>query len=192
MSEIYLIRHGSTEANERHLYCGASDLPLSERGRRELEALKPHYPAVTGCRFITSGMRRTDETLQILFGKVSFAVEPRLREIDFGAFELRSYEELKDDPDYQAWLSGDNEKNIPPGGESGEQMCRRVLTAFRELRDTDLDTVIVTHGGVIAAIMEELFPEESRNRYEWQPGPGQGYVLNGERFSPVPSGWSKL
>ena len=45
MSEIYLIRHGSTEANERHLYCGASDLPLSERGRRELEVLKPLYPA---------------------------------------------------------------------------------------------------------------------------------------------------
>ena len=33
---IYLIRHGKTEANEKHLYCGSTDLPLSEAGKEEL------------------------------------------------------------------------------------------------------------------------------------------------------------
>ena len=33
MSTICLIRHGKTEANERHLYCGSTDLSLSEKGR---------------------------------------------------------------------------------------------------------------------------------------------------------------
>ena len=32
---IYLIRHGKTEANERHLYCGSTDLPLSDAGIAE-------------------------------------------------------------------------------------------------------------------------------------------------------------
>ena len=43
MSKIYLIRHGNTEANELHLYCGSTDLPLSERGRDALQTLKPGY-----------------------------------------------------------------------------------------------------------------------------------------------------
>ena len=66
--------------------------------------------------------------------------------MDFGIFEMRSYEELKDTPEYQTWLAGDNEANIPPNGESGVQMRKRVLNALADLKE---DTCIITHGGVI-------------------------------------------
>ena len=169
---IYLIRHGKTEANEKHLYCGSTDLPLSEAGKAELQGL---CYDIKNVRFITSGMKRTNETLNILFGGVPFDTDPRFREVDFGIFEMRSYEELKDTPDYQVWLTGDNESNVPPEGESGAQMKARVLAAFSEIRE---DTCIITHGGVIAAIMAHLFPEENKNLYQWQPKPGQGYVIS--------------
>ena len=168
---IYLIRHGKTEANEKHLYCGSTDLPLSEKGREELAGLRYDIQNV---RFLTSGMKRADETLGILFGDVPFEAEPQLREVDFGIFEMRGYEELKDDPAYQAWITGDNEANVPPRGESGAQMKQRVLEALSRIRE---DTCIVTHGGVIASIMEHLFPEEGKNRYQWQPQNGRGYCL---------------
>ena len=90
---------------------------------------------------------------------------------------MHSYEELKERADYQLWISGDNDKNVPPEGESGEQMKIRVLDGLNELLEADQDTVLVTHGGVIAAIMEHLFPEENRNRYVWQPKPGHGYLI---------------
>ena len=173
---VYLIRHGKTEANEKRLYCGSADLPLSEKGRGELQNL--HY-GISNVRFITSGMKRANETLHILFGDVPFETEPRFREVDFGAFELRGYEELKDLPEYQAWIAGDNERNVPPGGESGEQMRQRVLKAFSELCE---DTVVVAHGGVIAAIMEHLFPEEHKSRYQWQPQNGCGYAICGGSY----------
>ena len=64
--------------------------------------------------------------------------------------------------------------NVPPNGESGVQMRERVLAAFSEIQE---DTCIITHGGVIAAIMEHLFPDENKNRYEWQPNPGNGYTV---------------
>lgn len=168
---IYLIRHGKTEANEKWLYCGSTDLPLSEKGRKELSQL--HYE-IKNARFLTSGMKRTDETLQILFGDVPYETDPRFREIDFGIFEMHSYDELKDTPAYQAWITGDNQANLPPEGESGSQMKQRVLAAFSEIRE---DTCIITHGGVIAAIMEHLFPSENKTRYEWQPKNGCGYML---------------
>ena len=168
---IYLIRHGKTEANEKHLYCGSTDLALSEKGREELAGLRYDIQNV---RFLTSGMKRADETLGILFGDVPFEVEPQFREVDFGIFEMRGYEELKDDPAYQVWITGDNEANVPPRGESGAQMKQRVLEALSRIRE---DTCIVTHGGVIASIMEHLFPEEGKNRYQWQPQNGRGYCL---------------
>ena len=174
---IYLIRHGKTAANERRLYCGSTDLPLSEHGRAELKELR--YD-IRDIRFLTSGMRRANETLELLFGAVSYDTDPRFREVDFGAFEMRGYEELKDDPAYQAWITGDNERSIPPGGESGEQMTRRVLAAFSELRE---DTCIVTHGGVIAAIMAQLFPEAGKHRYQWQPKNGHGYIIEDKKYS---------
>ena len=100
---IYLIRHGKTVANEQHLYCGSTDLPLSDGGREELHSM--HYD-ITPERFVTSGMKRTDETLRILFGNVPFSVDSRFREVDFGAFEMKSYEMLKEKASYQAWLTG--------------------------------------------------------------------------------------
>ena len=116
---IYLIRHGKTEANEKWLYCGSTDLPLSEKGREELATI--HYD-IRDVRFLTSGMKRTDETLRLLFGDVPYETDPRFREVDFGMFEMQSYYEIKDTPEFQAWLTGDNEANVPPGGESGLQM----------------------------------------------------------------------
>ena len=177
---IYLIRHGKTEANEKRLYCGSTDLSLSETGRAELEQL--HYD-MKNVRFVTSGMKRTNETLQILFGDVRFETEPRLREVDFGIFEMHSYQELKNTPAYQAWLTGDNEANVPPQGESGLQMKERVLAAFSGIGE---DTCIITHGGVIAAIMEQRFPNENKNRYEWQPKNGCGYVIHDNGFEVIP------
>ena len=172
---IYLIRHGKTEANEKHLYCGSTDLPLSDAGRTELQDI--HYD-IKNVRFLTSGRSRTNETLQILFGDVPYKTDPRFQEVDFGIFEMLSYDELKDTPEYQTWLTGENEVNIPPQGESGVQMQERVLEAFAEIKE---DTCIITHGGVIASIMEHLFPNEGKNRYQWQPKPGCGYVIKDGR-----------
>lgn len=181
MSTLYLIRHGNTEANLQHRYCGSTDLPLSEVGLEELQGL--HYD-IRGAKFIVSGMRRTEQTLRALFGDIAYTVNPAFREVDFGAFEMKTYQELKDRPDYQRWLTGDNMVNVPPEGESGAQMTARVLSALPELMGED--TVLVTHGGVIAAIMEALFPQEGKNRYQWQPTPGHGYAVTGKTYRPIP------
>ena len=178
--KLILLRHGRTEANEKHLYCGATDVGLSEAGKAELLSHKKEtaYPESTGMRVLTSGMKRCEETLELLFGAVAHETDPAFREMNFGAFEMRAYAELKDDPAYLAWITGDNEANVAPGGESGHEMARRVIFGLERLLTENRDTLLVTHGGVIAAIMARLFPQEAKNRYEWQPAPGGGYVVN--------------
>lgn len=183
--KLILLRHGMTMANERHLYCGFTDLPLSVAGTAALKELKQTvlYPDIAGMRILTSGMKRCDETLSILYGDISRETASAFREMNFGAFEMRSYEQMKEDPDYIAWISGDNEANITPGGESGNLMKARVLSALDSLLSDRQDTLLVTHGGVIAAIMERLFPAEGKSRYQWQPSPGRGYLVDIDQMS---------
>lgn len=180
---LYLIRHGKTYANEAHLYCGSTDLPLTPQGIEELKQLRYE---ISQAAYLTSGMLRTEQTLEVLFGDVPHKAEPRFREVDFGCFEMKRYEQLKDDPAYQNWLRGDNEQNVPPGGESGSRMRSRVLEALEEVSGREKDVVIITHGGVIAVIMEHLFPWEGKNRYQWQPETGRGYVISGGGYRLIP------
>lgn len=177
---LVLIRHGRTEANEKHLYCGRTDIDLSGKGIAELEEMKNAriYPDVSDMRIVTSGKKRCEETLALLFGEMAHETDPDFCEMDFGAFEMRSYEEMKEDPEYIEWISGDNESNVAPGGESGKKMTERVIRGLMRLEQDGKDTLLITHGGVIAAVMAYLFPEEGRNRYEWQPAYGGGYVID--------------
>lgn len=178
--KLILLRHGKTAANEKHLYCGATDLGLSESGAAELQSKRAARPPLdlSAFRVLTSGMKRCEETLALLLGDIPHTRDAAFCEMDFGAFEMHSYEELRDHADYIAWIFGDNEKNIAPGGESGERMRARVLCGLDRLLADGRDTLLVTHGGVIAVIMAYLFPGENKNRYEWQPAPGDGYIID--------------
>lgn len=175
---LYLLRHGRTAANEAHLYCGRTDIALSADGEAGLRRLRasgvcPPLPQ----NVYTSGMRRCDQTLRILYGDVPFRTLPGLREMDFGRFEMKSYEQLRDDPAYLAWIAGDNEANAAPGGESGRIMEKRAFAELDRLAAAGGDALVVTHGGVIAAAMARWFPGENRNRYQWQPDFGRGYAV---------------
>ena len=195
---LYLIRHSLTAANEQRLYCGRTDLSLSPAGAvlaREKAALGG-YPPPEGLALYTSGMARAEETFSLLYGPLPHGVLPAFREMDFGAFEMKSYEELKDTPDYQTWLTGDNGANPCPGGESGRDMARRALSGAEALLDGSRDALILCHGGPIAALMEAWFPGEGRSRYQWQPAHCAGWAVHFRgrtplSYGPLPASFSE-
>ena len=160
MRRLTLIRHGLTEGNVRRWYYGALDLPLCETGKSALReaAAGGLYPPYSGERVLTSGMLRTEQTLRLIYGEVLHESWADLREVRFGIFEGKSYNELKGQPDYEAWLTGDWFRNVPPGGESFAQAETRILSALNR--------------------MQALFPEEEKSGYDWQPRPGGGYQID--------------
>ena len=111
---LTLIRHGLTEGNLKRLYYGSTDLPLTEAGIAALHSDPPAAPEAQD--YYTSGMRRTEQTFAILFGERPHEIVRDLREIDFGHFEMRSYEELKDDPEFRHWCDECSEDAVCPGG----------------------------------------------------------------------------
>lgn len=181
MSTIYLFRHGITEGNKLRLYYGSTDIPLIEEG---IEAIRERreagiYPETEGFKIITTDLCRTEQTLFEMYGReVPHKTDPRMREFSFGDFEMKGYEQLKDREDYQAWITGDNWRNVCPNGESGEIMLNRSLEAMEDYIGTDC--IIVCHGGVIAGLMLTWFPgdETAEHFYAWQPKPSEGYRID--------------
>lgn len=180
--EIHLIRHGKTIANEKRLYCGKTDLPLSENGAEEIVVLKNQEIYPTADVFFTSGLLRTEQTLDIIYGDVHRQAIPDIAELKFGVFEMKSYEELKEQEDYQKWITDETGDFQCPCGESKNQFDKRVINGFsgilnkvREM-SKNYSAFVACHGGVISCIMEYLYPN-TQNFYEWQPKPGRGYTL---------------
>ena len=160
-SNICLIRHGLTEGNLRRLYYGASDISLSGKGEEELRRLAAEgiYPAAEEADFYTTGMIRTEQTLKLIYGKQEHQVLPLLREMDFGEFEMRNYEELKDDPTYREWISDKSGMTPPPGGESIQQFAARIREGFEDLKKRHaLKILSMRHSGIEAlSATEDLY-----------------------------------
>lgn len=168
---VLLIRHGQTRGNLERRYIGSTDQGLCPQGREALEAVRaPEADAL-----YVSPMLRCQETAAILYPGVEQTVIPGLQETDMGAFEGRTYEELKDDAAYQAWLDSSGEA-APPGGESKAQVRKRVLEAFRSVaarHKADESIALIIHGGTIMALLEALEP--SHGYYRWQAPNGGGF-----------------
>ena len=177
--QIHFIRHGKTTANEQKLYCGATNIPLSNNGIAELMNLKGQgiYPKCVDTYF-TSGLLRTEQTLDMLYSSVHREALPQLMEFNFGEFEMNSYEILKEQEDYQAWITDEEGHVFCPNGDNKQIFNRRVIEGYEMLvkKSQGKSTLVVVHGGVIVCIMDYLFPN-TRNFYEWQPKPGRGYTL---------------
>ena len=179
--KLYLIRHGITYCNEKNLYCGKSDIDLSENGIHNLreKAKKVKYP---NCDFyFTSGAKRANQTLGILCPGNKYSMLEKFFEYDFGDFELKSYEDLKLLKEYIGWVD-DEEGNIKcPNGESRYEFRKRIKEGFIELikhfiKENIKTALGVTHGGSIGMILEMLY-DDKKKFYEWQPKNGEGYEL---------------
>lgn len=176
---LTLLRHAQTEGSLRNLYYGAADIPALPESLSELHRRAGAYP--TAQRYYTSGMLRTEQTLAAIYGNVPHTRLPGLREMDFGDFEMKSYEELKDTPAYQAWIT-DAEHNPCPHGESAPQVLRRSLAAIAPVVQRPEDAVCVIHGGVTAGLMMTWF---GGGRYDYSVSPGQGFQVTFREGQPV-------
>lgn len=179
---ILLLRHGATAANHEKRYAGSTDVSLSDEGIAALRTLQSSglYPDISGYALYTSNLLRAKETLAILFPGSAAAALSSFNEMDFGAFEMHSYEDLKDRAEYRLWVEDTTGNVSCPMGESANHFRRRVAEGMEKLMAQRENALVITHGGVIAQIMQALFPHENKHFYQWQPANGCGYLI---RFS---------
>ncbi|MDD7719328.1 MAG: histidine phosphatase family protein [Eubacteriaceae bacterium] len=200
-SKIFFIRHGITVGNLNSWYYGATDLPLAQEGidkvtRMAAAGCYPEFAEDAG--YYTTGLIRTEHTLELVVGPREHRQIPKLQEMRFGEYECKGFEELKDDPVFLEWGYDKTGDVALPGAETLNQFKNRIKEGLDELigyhRLTELahrhdgnpaHSVMFCHGGVISAIMTHLFPEDNCTTWDWMPDPGEGYIVTFENSDPV-------
>ena len=182
--KLFMIRHGATAGNLEKRYIGTTDEALSREGIALLEncCREGKYPDAD--HIFVSPMKRCIQTARIIYPGREYTVIEGLSECDFGSFENKNYEELKENPLYQPWI--DSGGRMPfPGGESREAFSERCVCAFaRAVELCSADTkagakrsaAFIIHGGTIMSIMEK-YAVPKGEYYDFQIGNGEGYEL---------------
>ena len=180
--KIVFIRHLKTPGNEKRQYIGRTDEDLS---KQEVEEFRQRQEKSTGGLYppvqhvIASPLKRCIQTAELIYPRLEIVTEPMLRECDFGEYERKTYEELKNEPEYIRWMESGGMTAFP-GGEEQTSFRRRCVDGVKRwiarlLEDGADSAAFVVHGGTIMAVLSEL-AEDKHEFYHWQVENGGGYV----------------
>ena len=155
---LYLLRHGETEASFNGGYCGRLDPDLTPIGHQMAGDFAKVYRSHPFAAVYASPMLRTRMTAEPLCKSAGLAAQLRdgLRELDFGDWEGKTPEQVNQEHavDYLRWMA-DAGWNSPTGGERGIDVARRVLEVVDEIQreHPSGDVLVVSHKATIRILI---------------------------------------
>ena len=158
-TEIIFIRHGETDFNRARLYFGHLDPDLNKTGVEQLRKTKILFekrekmPDVV----FSSDLKRCSQSMEILEidEEIEKILTEDLREINFGIFEGKTYEEIKSEyPEKVEKMINDWRNFKADKGESINEMMLRVAEKMNEIINQyrNKKILVVAHAGVIQAL----------------------------------------
>ena len=149
---IVLMRHAQTRWNEAGLVMGQTDLPLSEGGMQQAEAVTSELGDLKVGTLFSSALIRCQQTAEFVSRTLDLPITvlPGLEERCWGIYEGRHHTERVTIAD-------------PPEGEALSHFQDRIAVVL-DLIATSVRPMVVTHSGVIRYILEKTESDEPCNR----------------------------
>jgi 2,3-bisphosphoglycerate-dependent phosphoglycerate mutase len=156
MLELYLIRHGRSTWNQTGRIQGHTDVPLSEEGEKQAQALAKRLKHWKFDRVYSSDLQRAKQTAEAVYPSGAITFDTRLREIHLGDFEGRTWDDMTDQERdvFAVQFAGPYHHKVP-GGESNDDLRDRALAWLAEL-PKEGRVVAFTHGGFIVSILHSI------------------------------------
>ena len=161
--ELYLVRHTTPDITQGICY-GNSDIDVAAHSfAAELEAVRNKLAgieplAIAGSVIYSSPMQRCIKLAAELASGLNLCAprqDARLMELDFGDWELRRWDDIPRAA-FDAWAH-DHVDQAPPNGESFYALHQRATAFLAEVCARPATAcVVVTHGGVIRALLGEV------------------------------------
>ena len=154
---LYMVRHGQTEASRENRFSGSSDPPLTAVGEAMAQAFAHAYATMTWEAIYTSPMLRTKQTAEALtrLTGVEATVEGGLTEIDYGEWEgLRQDEVRQRWPQAFDYWADDVASRGTPGGETAFQVAARAMRVVEAIRSRHQrgNVLLVSHKATLRVI----------------------------------------
>ena len=184
--QVVLVRHGETEWSREGRHTGRTDVPLTEQGRRQAEAVGAAFRDRDFALVLTSPLGRALETCRLAgFGD---RAQPRdeLMEWDYGAYEGRATSEIREErPGWTLWRDGVRD------GETIEQVGQRVDRVLVQIRSLEGDALLFAHGHVLRVLTARWLELEPVGGRLFALDPATLSTLGYERETPVVLLWNQ-
>jgi broad specificity phosphatase PhoE len=145
--EIVLARHGETEWSRDRRHTGRTDIPLTKNGRRQAAVLRDQFAGRSFARVLSSPLSRALETCREAGLGDQAELTADLCEWDYGDYEGITTAEIRTRrPDWYLWRDG------CPGGETAEDVGRRVDRVLDSLSQLQGDAAVFAHGHVLRVL----------------------------------------
>ena len=184
--EIVLVRHGETAWSRDGRHTGSTDIPLTEKGRRQAELVGGWLEGRSFERVLTSPLSRALETCRLAGFGDRAELADELMEWDYGAYEGRTTPEVREErPGWTLWRDG------VPEGETIEEVAERVDRVIGELRAADGDALLFAHGHVLRVLTARWLGLEPAAGALFALDPGTLSKLGYERETAVIRLWNQ-
>jgi len=177
VTRILMVRHGATVLSAEDRFAGATDVALSDEGRRQTQRLAERLASEKIAAVFASPLDRTVETARILAAPHRLEVQRRdgLREISHGRWEQMTRREVeKQFPQEAAEWEKDPYTFAPEGGESGLAVTARALPVLIEIvrGHPGQHVLVVSHKATIRLLLSSLLgfdPRRYRDNLDQKP-----------------------
>ena len=169
---LYMMRHGETDWNRKHLWQGRTDIPLNENGRRVAELTREGMKEISFDLAFCSPLSRAKETAEIVLQgrNIPLIVDERIIEMGFGPLEGKDMRDVTDE--IRVFFQHPEEYIVPENAEGFDEILEREKSFLDELISTpeykDYNILIATHGAALRGLMAVL-EEKPLARY-WEGG----------------------
>jgi len=144
MSELWLIRHGETAWSLSGAHTSRTDIPLTDAGRAQAQALGRRMQAHQFALVLASPMQRALETCGLAGFGGAAQVDSDLKEWDYGAYEGRTTPDIRRErPDWFLWCDG------VPDGETISQVAARAERVLARVAPVEGAVALFAHGHVL-------------------------------------------
>lgn len=154
---IYLVRHGETAWNKEKRLQGQKDIPLTDLGIKQAQALAERIKKLKITKIYSSKLSRAINTAKIITEHLDIPIIKlkSLNEISYGEFEGRSRQEMVEEIKK---LNIQYYEFTPKKGESNKQFKSRTVRSFKRIVKKNLGekVLIVSHAAVMHAITRHI------------------------------------
>ena len=176
--DLYLIRHGESEANKQKDLVGGrdNDTPLSERGRYQADLLGKRFKkfGVVFDEVYSSTAKRALETAERVGKRAGFSLDdvvatPEILEMDMGKWEGRPRVEVYT-PEMIDKINSNNWRFAPPGGESQRAVEKRMLAWINHTivskYPQQANVAVFSHGMAIKCLFRGIMRSSPKQTYK--------------------------
>ena len=142
--KVYLVRHGETAWTISGQHTGRTDIPLTDQGERDAQALRTRLKGLSFAKGLTSPLQRARRTGELAGFGECVEIDPDLMEWDYGTYEGRRTVDIRAErPGWRLFEDG------CPGGETLVEVATRADRVIARIRALEDNVLVFAHRDIL-------------------------------------------